>query len=270
MEKLSVFVTTYNNERTLSACLESVKWADEIVVLDSFSSDATVEIANRYGCRVFQHEFMGYSKQKQMALDKTTSRWILALDSDEALSPALQEEIRGLLRSGFDADGYEIPRLEQMYWRMNSPRVRMNHFLRLFDKNKGRISETAIHEGPKVNGTVQRLHAPFYHFGETSIHVKVDKTNKYSTASVVDKLAKGSRANPWIMVFYPPFYFLRLYLFKRNFVNGWAGFITSVIGAFYVFLKYSKLYEHCQMRKYGDPIAKYTAGLNSTPEKPGS
>lgn len=267
MEKLSVFITTYNSERTLAACLESVKWADEIIVLDSLSNDTTVEIAQRYHCHIFQHPFMGYSKQKQMALDYTTHRWVLLLDSDEALSPALQEEIKRLLTTGLDADGYEFPRLEQLFWRMNNPSVRLNHFLRLFDKTKGRISTVPIHESPEVDGIIKRVHLPFYHYGETSIHVKVDKTNQYSTGMIQHKIAKGTRPSPWIMVFYPPLYFLRTYVFKRNFLNGWAGFITAVIGAFYVFLKYAKLHEHHQIKTHGDPLPPQKSASDTPGEK---
>ncbi len=271
MEKISVFITTYNNERTLATCLESVKWADEIIVLDSLSNDATLEIAQRYSCRIFQHPFMGYSKQKQMALDHTTHRWVLLLDSDEALSPALQEEIKRLLATtpseNNGADGYEFPRLEQLFWRMNHPSVRLNYFLRLFDKTKGKISTTPIHESPEVDGTIKRINLEFYHYGETSIHLKVDKTNKYSTGMAQQKIAKGVRANPWIMVFYPPLYFLRTYVFKRNFLNGWAGFITAVIGAFYVFLKYAKLYEHHQIQQHGDPLPPQKSTNDTTREE---
>jgi glycosyltransferase involved in cell wall biosynthesis len=251
MEKLSVFITTLNNAHTLPACLESVKWADEIVVLDSFSSDDTEAIARRYGCRFFQHAFLGYGPQKQLALEHTTHRWVLLLDADEALSPAAQAEIRALLQRGPSADGYEIPRQEQLFWRMNHPGVRMNHFLRLFDKTKGRVDDMPIHAAPKVKGRIERLHAPFYHFGETDIHTKVEKVNGYSTGLVADKVQRRQRGSPWMMVFYPPLAFLRIYLFKRNFLNGWAGFITAVIGAFYAFLKYAKLYEHRQFERHG-------------------
>jgi glycosyltransferase involved in cell wall biosynthesis len=251
MESLSVFITTFNNARTLEACLRSVAWADEIVVLDSYSGDETITIAQRYGARVFQHEFMGYGKQKQMALEKTTHDWVLLLDADEALSPALQQEIRQLMEGGLTADGYEIPRQEQSFWRMCSTRVRMNHYLRLFNKRQGHISDMPIHAAPKVQGRIARLRAPFYHYGETDIHTKVQKVNAYSTGLVADKLARGKRGNPWIMVFYPPLFFIRSYVFKRNFMNGWAGFIVSVVNAFYVFLKYAKLFEHYQFEKYG-------------------
>ena len=254
MEKLSAFVTTYNNARTLPACLESLEWADEIVLLDSYSTDDTVAIAKRYGCRVFQHQFLGYGRQKQLALEHTAHRWVLMLDADEALSPELREEIQSLLRTGPSADGYVIPRLEQQFWRMCTPAVRMNKFLRLFDKERGKISDMPVHAAPKVRGTVKSLDAPFYHFGETDIHAKVEKINHYATGLVADKLAKNEGHSPWIMVFYPPLAFLRLYLFKRNFLNGWGGFITSVIGAFYTFLKYAKVYEQRQFDKYGDRL----------------
>lgn len=249
--RLSVFITTYNNGRTLTACLESIQWADEIVVLDSFSTDDTLAIAQRYGAKIAQHEFMGYGAQKRMALAMTTHDWVLLLDADEALSPGLQAEIRQLLQNGPSMDGYEIPRQEQMYWRMYNPATRMNRYLRLFNKHKGSIDDVPIHAAPKVRGRIAQLKVPFYHYGETDIHTKVEKINAYSTGLVVDKLRKRRWGIPLIMIFYPPLFFVRSYLFKRNFLNGWAGFINSVIAAFYVFLKYAKLYEHRQFAKYG-------------------
>jgi glycosyltransferase involved in cell wall biosynthesis len=244
MEKLSVFITTYNNDKTLGACLESVKWADDIVLLDSYSSDDTLEIARRYGCRIFQHEFLGYGRQKQLALDKTEHPWALLLDADEMLSAELAAEIRTLLEARPRAAGYEIPRSEQLFWRMNHPGVRLNHHLRLLDKRRGAMSNMPVHADPKVEGPVERLRHVFYHFGEVDIHSKVEKVNAYSTGLVADKLAQGRRGNPLILVFYPPLVFLQQFLFKRAFLNGWAGFIGSVIMAFYAFLKYAKLYEH--------------------------
>jgi glycosyltransferase involved in cell wall biosynthesis len=248
---LSVFVTTFNNGRTLAACLESVRWAEEIVVLDSFSTDDTPVIAGRQGARVSRHEFLGYGAQKRLALAATTHDWVLLLDADEALSPALQAEIRQLLESGPTADGYEMPRQEQLFWRMYHPATRMNHFLRLFDKRKGDIDDMPVHAAPKVRGRVARLKAPLYHYGETDIHAKVEKINAYSTGLVADKLQKRRWGIALIMLLYPPLFFVRSYLFKRNVLNGWAGFINAVIAAFYVFLKYAKLYEHGQFAKHG-------------------
>ena len=251
-QKLSVFITTYNNERTLGACLQAVQWADEIVVVDSFSSDRTPAIAQSFGCQFTQHEFLGYGKQKQLAMQRTSHEWVLLLDADEMLSTALAEEIQQLLNSKPEADGYEMPRQEQVFWTMASPHVRMNYYLRLFNKNKACISDMPIHAAPMSNGTVERLKHPFYHFGETDIHTKVDKINAYSSGLVEDKVAKGKKANPLILVFYPPLFFLRSYLFKRAFLNGWSGFIASYVSAFYAFLKYAKLYEYEQFNKVGE------------------
>ena len=243
---MSAFVTTYNNARTLAACLQSVAWADEIVVLDSFSTDDTCEIARRFGATLVQHSFLGYGPQKQLALEHTSHQWVLLLDADEMLSEDSQTEIQHLLRNGPRADGYELPRSEQVFWRINHPRVRMNYYLRLFNKSKGQVSDMPIHAAPKILGSIHRLRYPFYHFGETDIHTKVEKINGYSSGLVADKLQKGRRANPLMMIVYPPWFFVRSYFFKRGILNGWAGFISSVTGAFYVFLKYAKLYEHHQ------------------------
>ena len=270
MTKLSAFVTTFNNGRTLAACLQSVSFADEIVVLDSFSTDETMEIAERFGARSFQHKFMGYGPQKQMALDKTTHEWVLLLDADEVLSPELQREIRNLLAKGPDAAGYEIPRLEQQYWRMCKRSVRLNRYLRLFRRDRGRLSDMPVHAAPKVDGRVERLEEVLYHFGETDIHTKVDKLNHYSTGLVADKVRKGRRANPFICVVYPPLYFVRSYIFKRGFTNGWIGFFNSVIVSFYVFLKYAKLYEHAQFERHGRTLMPENAPPLPGEYKPGA
>lgn len=244
MEKLSVFIITYNCATTLGACLESVKWADEIVVLDSASADGTLDIAERYGCHVYQSEFLGYGPTKQLAIDKTRNNWVLHLDADEMLSPELQVEIREILADGPTAAGYLIPRLDQLFWEMNHPQARLNSQLKLFDKRRGRMGDMPVHSDPVVDGTVKKTKHVFYHFSEVDIHTKVEKINGYSTGLVADKLAKGQRPGPWILVFYPPLVFLQQFFLQRNFLNGWAGFIGSVLGAFYAFLRYAKLYEH--------------------------
>jgi len=252
MTPLSVFVTTFNNARTLGPCLESVKWADEVLVLDSFSDDDTLAIARAHGCRIMQHEFLGYGRQKQLALDNTRHDWVLFLDADEALAPELVEELRQLLATGPTVDGYEIPRQEQLFWTMCSRTTAMNHYLRLFNKHRARFSSMPVHAAPELDGRSLELVNPFYHFGEPDIHTKVEKINAYSTGLVEDKLARGKKPNPFLLIVYPPLFFFKLFILKRNFVNGWGGFITSFIGAFYVFLKYAKLYEHQRFERLGE------------------
>ena len=246
MPELSVFVTTLNNERTLGRLLDSVAFADEVVLLDSFSSDETVAIAKAAGCRVEQSPFEGYGPQKQKALELTRHRWVLLMDADEALTPQAQRVIADLLKTEPDCAGYRLPRIEQMFWRLQSEYSRLNDFLRLFDKSRGKMSDMPIHAAPEVQGSVGRLDAPFVHFGEVDVHTKVDKINHYSTGLVVDKQRRGQRFTRLRMVLYPPWFFVRGYIFKRQFLNGWAGFISAVCGAFYVFLKYAKLFESRQ------------------------
>ncbi len=217
MEKLSVFIITYNCARTLGACLESVKWADEIVMLDSASTDGTLDLAEQYGCHVYQTEFLGYGKTKQLAIDKTSNNWVLHVDADEMLSPELKEEIRGLLESGPTAAGYLIPRLDQLFWEMNDPRARLNSQLKFFDKRRGRMGDMAVHADPEVDGRVEKLKNVFYHFSEVDIHTKVEKINGYSTGLVADKLAKGQRPSPWKLVYYPPLVFLQLFFSSETF-----------------------------------------------------
>ena len=241
-EPLSVVVTTFNNADTLVQCLDSVAFADELVVLDSGSTDDTRAIAEAHNARVFVEPFKGYGPQKQSALDKATHRWVLLLDADEALTVQAATAIENVLIAP-KAAGYTLPRKEWMFWRWPHPAMRFNRHLRLFDKTQGRIDGDPIHAAPKVNGAVAKLRAPFLHYGERDIHAKVDKINRYSTG-----LARDGRKNRQYflvprMVVYPPFVFLRHYIGKRQFLNGTAGFIASVIMAYYAFLKSAKRYE---------------------------
>lgn len=241
-QPLSVFVTTFNNADTLADCLASAAFADELVVLDSGSTDDTVAIAREYGARVFVEPFKGYGPQKQSALDKTRHDWVLLLDADEALTPEAADEIQQVLAAPMMA-GYTLPRREWMFWRWPHPATRLNWFLRLFDKRRGRLGDDPVHAAPNVDGPVQALRAPFLHYGERTLHTKIDKLNHYSTGLVADA-RPGKRR--WLlprMLFYPPFVFLRHYLFKRQFLNGSAGFIASASMAWYAFLKSAKRLE---------------------------
>jgi glycosyltransferase involved in cell wall biosynthesis len=255
MQSLSVFVTTYNNADTLDACLTSVAFADEVLVLDSFSTDATPEICDRHGVRFVQHAFLGYGRQKQLALEHTVHEWVLFLDADEMVSEALAGEINALRASASlgaaKMCGYTMPRNEQVFWRMSSAYTRKNAYLRLFYREVGHFDDMPVHATVRVNGKVGALRGQFFHFGETDIHAKVAKVNAYSTGLVKDKLRKKQRASPWVMMLYPPLFFVRSFFFKRGFSNGWAGFIASVVGSFYVFMKYAKLYEQACFERDG-------------------
>jgi glycosyltransferase involved in cell wall biosynthesis len=242
-EPLSVVVITFNNADTLERCLAAVDWADEIVVLDSGSTDATVEIARRHGARVAVHPFDDYGPQKQRAIDSASHDWVLNLDADEVLSPGTREVIEEALVAP-EVAGFRLPRRERMFWSVQHPLSWRNGHLRLFDRRRARMNDVPVHAAVEVDGPTQTLwRADFVNDGDADIAARVDKINRYSSGMVAHKLARRQRFVGVRMVLYPPLFFLRQYLLKRYFLSGWAGFISSVTGAFYVFLKYAKLYE---------------------------
>ena len=260
-EPLSVVVITYNNADTLDACLREVDWADEIVVLDSGSTDDTVAIAKRHGARLAVHPFDDYGPQKQRAIDMARHDWVLNLDADEILSPGTRAVIERALEAPRHA-GFRLPRRERMFWTVQHRRSWRNGHLRLFDRRHGRMNDVEVHAAVEVDGPVKTLRgADFVNDGDGDIATRVDKINRYTTGMVAHKLRRRQRFTGLRMVLYPPVFFLRQYVGKRYFLNGWAGFIASVTGAFYAFLKYAKLHEARERQRA-------SAGRGTEPAEP--
>jgi hypothetical protein len=167
----------------------------------------------------------------------------LNLDADEILSPGTREVIERALENPHAA-GFRLPRRERMFWSVQHPWSHRNAHLRLFDRRRGRMNAVPVHAAVEVEGPVETLHrADFVNMGDDDIAARVAKINRYSSGMVADKLARRQHFAGPMMLVYPPIFFLRQYVFKRYFLSGWAGFIASVLGAFYVFLKYAKLHE---------------------------
>lgn len=240
--RVSGVVTTLNNAATLDDCLASLSFCDELVVLDSGSHDATLQIAGRHGARIAAQPFAGYGPQKQAAIDLASGEWILLLDADEHLADAGRAAIERELAAP-RADGYRLPRQEWLFWRWPHPGTRANWQLRLFRKNRGRMNMVPVHAAPEVDGRVLDLAAPFRHYGEPRLADRVDKINRYSSGLVEHKRGKRTRLIALRLLFYPGVAFLKLYLGKRYFLNGWAGFFAAKTQAFYAFLKYAKVLE---------------------------
>ena len=240
--RLSGVVTTFDNAATLEACLASLAFCDEIVVLDSGSTDATLDIAQRYAARIASQPFAGYGPQKQAAIDLAQGEWILLLDADEHLTAAGRAAIETELAAP-RADGYRMPRQEWLFWRWPHAGTRANWQLRLFRKTAGRMNAVPVHAAPEVTGPVIDLDAPFRHYGERDIATRVDKVNRYSSGLVEHK----RRALPVLLglrlLLYPSVAFAKLYFGKRYFLNGWAGYLAAKTQAFYAFLKYAKVLE---------------------------
>ncbi len=242
-ELLSLVVTTLNNAATLARCLDSAAFADEIVVLDSGSTDATLAIATARGARIAAHAFDGYGPQKQRAIDLAAHDWVLLLDADEALTPGARDAIESALAAPRVA-GFRLPRRELMFWTFQHRFSRINTHLRLFDRRRVRMNDVPVHAAPVSDAPLRTLRrAVFLHYGEPDIATKVAKINAYSSGLVAHKQAQRAPFVRTRMLLYPPVFFLRQYLGKRYLLNGWAGFISAVTGAYYVFLKYAKLHE---------------------------
>lgn len=239
---LSGVVTTLDNAATLDDCLASLAFCDEIVVLDSGSTDATVAIAERHGARVHTQAFAGYSAQKQAAIDLAQHDWTLLLDADEFLADAGRAAIERELVAP-RADGYRLPRQEWLFWRWPHPLTAPNWQTRLFRRSRARMNQVPVHAEPEVQGRVIDLRAPFRHRGEANIEVRVDKINRYSSGLVEYKRIRRTRYVSLRLLLYPWIAFARFYFIKRYFLNGWAGFIAARVHAFYAFLKYAKLHE---------------------------
>lgn len=239
---LSGVVTTFNNAATLEACLASLAFCDERVVLDSGSTDATRAIAERHGAHVAVQPFQGYGPQKQAAIDLATHDWVLLLDADEHLTDAGRAAIERELAAP-RAEGYRLPRAEWLFWRWPHPATRPNWQLRLFRRPHGRMNAVPVHAAPEVDGRVLDLHAPFRHYGEPRLADRVEKVNRYSTGLVAHRRARRSPGAGLRTVVAPTLAFLKLYVGKRYFLNGWAGYFAARTQAFYVFLKYAKVLE---------------------------
>lgn len=241
---VSAVVTSFNSEKTIEKCLASLAWADEIIVLDSFSEDATVQLIQTFPDIILKHQaFKGFSKQKQDAINLATNDWVLMLDADECLTDKAITQIKKWQTQPPQAVGYNLPRIEWVFWHWAHPWVKRNEFIRLFNRNHAHMSQDLVHESIQVDGEVKKLYAPFKHYGETSIQVKLEKINRYSALSAQQKYDRGKRCTAARLFFYPIFYFFRQYFIKRQIFNGVAGVINATLNSYYAYLKYAKLYE---------------------------
>jgi glycosyltransferase involved in cell wall biosynthesis len=247
MSRLSVAIITYNEEEEIKDCLESVKWADEIVVVDSFSTDKTLDICRQYTNKVFQHEWSGYSNQKNYAINVTTNPWILILDADERVSERLTKEIKEILDKDLGVDGYYIPRKSYFLGRW----IRYggwypDYSIRLFRKDKGRFEQREVHESVRINGKTAKLKNHLEHYTYRNLSEYIQRMDRYSTLAAMEMVGEGRRSGPRNILFRPILTFFRMYILKQGFREGIYGLLISVLYSYYTFLKYAKLWE---MRK---------------------
>lgn len=241
---VSVYIVSLNCAQWLADTLDSVRDFPEVIILDSGSTDDTWAIAQRYPNVSIRHQdWQGYAGQKTLALAECTQPWVLNLDGDEILSPELREEIRVFVAAD-QFDGLVVPIRDAFMGDLAHPLGYCHAKVRCFRRSKGHYAAgTEVHEGVIVDGRLRRARGNIEHYGETSIAVKVDKSNSYSTLKAGEKAGKGKRYSLLKLVLVMPLTFIKSYILRRNFLNGPRGFIGSLINAFYAFLKEAKLYE---------------------------
>ena len=252
----SVTIVTLNCAAWLADTLDSVRDFAEVVILDSGSTDDTWAIAQRYpNVRIRHQDWLGFAGQKAMALSECSQPWVLNLDGDEVLSQDLCDEIAGVIVRD-DVDGLVVPIRDAFLGELSHPLGYCHAKVRFFRRDKGRYAEgTDVHEGVLVDGRLRRASGNIEHYGETSVAVKLDKNNSYSTLKAGEKFRKGKHFSTAKLVLVMPLAFIKSFVIRRDFLNGRRGFIGSMINAFYAFLKEAKLYE-AEMRARAEQRAE--------------
>jgi glycosyltransferase involved in cell wall biosynthesis len=241
---LSVVVITFNEERNIGRCLASVRGiADEIVVVDSFSTDRTGEICQQYGATFLRHPFAGHIQQKNYALSQATHPYVLSLDADEALSPQLQASVRAA-KSHWAADAYEMARLTNYcgHWIKHTDWY-PDRKTRLFDKRKGRWGGANPHDRVELEAgaTQQRIGGDLLHYSYHSVSDHIRQLNYFTDIGARVAFERGKKASLPVMLLSPVLKFTKGYFIRLGFLDGYYGFVVCAISAFASFLKYVKL-----------------------------
>jgi glycosyltransferase involved in cell wall biosynthesis len=225
--------------------LAALSWCDEILVVDSGSSDTTIKIATAAGARVLRHDFEGYGPQKAWAVTEAKHDWVLVVDADELVTPELRREIeRRLEIDGSRYAGYEIPISLVFLGRLmrHGGEYKMRH-LRLYDRRRGNYNQNRVHERVELDGPIGRLDEQILHDSYGSIEAYFDKFNEYTTAGARELHAKGKTAGVATVVLRFPTTFIRQYILRGHILNGYPGFVWSLFSALYPVVKYAKLRE---------------------------
>jgi glycosyltransferase involved in cell wall biosynthesis len=245
--KLSVTVITKNEAADIGDALASVAWADEIVVVDSESTDETVAIAGRHNARVAVREWPGYVAQKNHAASLASHDWILSLDADERVTPALAGEIKALMARApgtIGHAGFHIPRVTWHLGRwIRTTDWYPDYQLRLYNRRAAQWTGHYVHEGVTVRGTTGRLRGELQHFAYRDIADHLETIDRYTTCAARQMQESGRRATLLQVVGHPPLAFLRNYVARGGLRDGVPGLIISAMNAYYVFLKFAKLWE---------------------------
>jgi len=242
--RVTVTIITKNEAAHIGAAIDSASWADEIIVVDSGSSDDTVALAAAKGVRVESRTWTGWVDQKNFAASLAANDWIFSLDADERVTPALAQEIKGVLSTDPPNAAYKVPRVTFHLGRW----IRTTDFYpdfqtRLYDRRAARWDGRYVHESVKAIGQVSRLSQELQHYSYDDLSDHLDRINAYSSLAARKMYEQGRRAHIFDLVTQAPAAFLRNYILRRGILDGSAGLVISTVNAYSVFLKFAKLWE---------------------------
>lgn len=242
---ISVLLPTYNCANIVRNTLESVKWADEILVVDSFSTDATLDICREYGARIIQHEYINSAKQKNWAIPQCAHEWVLQIDTDEVLEPGLWEEIEEVLSTCSDMyDGFRMPFKHHVLgqW-ITVCGLYPEYHLRLFRRDVGRFEDKEVHAHVKVPGPVGILKHHILHYGMPNISKQLRNLDRYTRYQADELRKRGKTFHWWQLIFRPLFLFMRCFVWQQGFRAGYRGLLVAALNATFDFWVHAKLWE---------------------------
>ncbi|MBN1356483.1 glycosyltransferase family 2 protein [bacterium] len=248
---VTVLIPSFNEEKNIHACLESVTWADEILIVDSFSTDRTLDIAREFPVRILQHEYINSAEQKNWAIPQAKHEWVLIVDCDERVSPELKEEIQVLLRGNPQREGYWIRRSNFLFGQpVTHSGWGHDRVLRLFRRDKGRYRKKRVHAQIELNDTGE-LNACMVHYSIDSMSQWITKIDRYSTWKSQDKLEAGFRVPMLQSLIRPEVRFFNEYVIRGGFLDGYAGFLIAAMSAISEFLMSTKVLTARQRSRKG-------------------
>ena len=244
MPKVSVTIITLNEAAHIAAAIDSVSWADEILVVDSGSTDGTPQMARAKGATVVCRQWPGWVEQKNFAAGQAAHDWIFSLDADERVPPPLAGEIRELLSGDPPMRGYRVPRVTFHLGKwIRTTDFYPDYQTRLYDRRAARWRGKYVHESVSVDGPVGRFRHDLEHYSFRDLRDQLDRVNHYTTLAAQQMHEAGRRAGLFDLAVHPPAAFLRNYLLRLGILDGTPGLIISIVNAYSVFLKFAKLWE---------------------------
>ncbi|MFW6282599.1 MAG: glycosyltransferase family 2 protein [Minisyncoccales bacterium] len=242
MTPLAALIITYNEEDNIKECLESIKWIEEIVIVDSYSSDSTLEICRNYTDEIYQKEFIDISSQRNYGLEQIEADWVLVIDADERVTADLKKEIKQVLANNTEVEGYFIPRKNYFLGKwIKYCGWYPDYTLRLF-QTKYRF-KGKVHEKVNIDNSTSRLKNDFIHYTYKNLEQYINKINNFTTISAAEMYQKGRKVNPFYVGLRTFFEFFKKYILQKGILLGPQGLLLSILSSYYKFLKYAKLWE---------------------------